>query len=74
MRMRMKKIVVAVGLAIAAASCGSSGFDDAVLGGLCVAGEADCLQQCREGYKGHGDRWVYQSCVAQCQPAGPSCH
>lgn len=64
---------VAGGLALFVSSCASSGFGDAALGGLCVASEADCLQQCREGYKYHGDRWVYQSCAEQCQPGGPSC-
>jgi hypothetical protein len=66
-------MLVAGGLAFASSSCSSSGFGDAALGGLCVAGEADCLQECREGYKGHGDRWVYQSCVSKCQPGGSGC-
>jgi hypothetical protein len=54
-------------------SCASSNFDDALLTGLCVAEEADCLSGCRDGFEGHSDNWAYQYCVAQCQPGGSSC-
>ncbi len=53
-------------------SCASSGFDDSLFAGLCVAEEAGCMKSCRELYRDHDDRWGYQTCLSQCQPGGVS--
>ncbi|NWG91291.1 MAG: hypothetical protein HXY21_02125 [Parvularculaceae bacterium] len=67
------RAVIGAASMLSLSSCASSSFDDALLAGLCVADEADCLSGCRDGYEGHGDNWAYQYCVAQCQPGGSSC-
>ncbi|MEO1251921.1 MAG: hypothetical protein AAFW81_06205 [Pseudomonadota bacterium] len=70
--MTRSSIIAALSLFLSA--CGTNGFWDAALNGMCIASEASCMKDCYRDDNGrYAGGYGAKACEASCTSGGSGC-